>query len=452
MIERTVSADAPTTWWSRRSFRTQLLLIVGLGFVIRFLYLMFVTRDDRLWGDAYAYYWSGRLLAEGHGFIQPLPWVANHVRIESPDRPPGYFLFLGFWSLIGIKSWLAQRFFSIFLGLGSIYVAGLIGKEVAGRRVGLVAAFIAAVYPYFWIHDGMGMSETMTILTVSICLLLAYRYWREPSWQRAVWLGVSGGIGALTHPDTALTVALFGIAVVLLAKGQPWRRRAIDFTLVGATALLVLSPWVIRNMVVFDEPVYLSTGLDVTLAVTNCDETYHGEYRAFWYMECATRHTPPKGDLSVQAVYWRHLALDYVKDHKSEVPGIVAARVGRMWGLYRPFQQVRLNILEGHRTWISWTGLGFFYVLTPSAIAGLVLLRRRRIPIIPFLAPVFTVTFSAIITFGNTRYRAAAEITLAVCAAVAFVALWERWRPPVEPDEAPAPPPEEDRALVDAGV
>jgi 4-amino-4-deoxy-L-arabinose transferase-like glycosyltransferase len=440
------------SWWSRRSFRTQLLVIMGLGFLIRILYLMFVTRDDRLWGDAYAYYWSGRLLAEGHGFIQPLPWVANHVRIESPDRPPGYFLFLGFWSLIGIKSWLAQRFFSTLMGVGTIALVGLLGKEVSGKRVGLVSAFIAAVYPYFWIHDGMGMSETMTLFTVTLCLLTAYKYWKEPSWKRALWLGLAGGVGALTHPDTAMILALLGISVVILAKGEPWKRRIGHFVLVGAAGVLVISPWVVRNLVTFDEPVYLSTGLDITMAVTNCDQTYHGEYRAFWYMPCATDHTPPKGDLSVQAVYWRHLAFDYMKAHKSELPGIVAARVGRMWGLYRPAQQVRLNILEGHRTWISWMGLGFFYVLTPSAIAGLVLLRRRKVPIIPFLAPVFTVTFSAIITFGNTRYRAAAEITLAVCAAVAFVALWDRLRSgPVEPVEA-APPPEEDRALVDAGV
>jgi hypothetical protein len=213
----------------------------------------------------------------------------------------------------------------------------------------------------------------------------------------------------------------------------------------------VISPWVVRNLVTFDEPVYLSTGLDITMAVTNCDETYQGYWRAFWYMPCATRHTPPEGDLSVQAVYWRHLALDYMSAHKSELPGVIAARVGRMWGVYRPFQQVKLNILEGHRTWISWTGLGFFYVLTPSAIAGLVLLRRRKVPIVPLLAPVLTVTFSAIITFGNTRYRAAAELTLALGAAVAFVALVEHLQSrrvtPVE-----APPPEGDRALADAAV
>jgi hypothetical protein len=123
--------------------------------------------------------------------------------------------------------------------------------------------------------------------------------------------------------------------------------------------------------------------------------------------------------------------------HKGELPGIFAARVGRTWGLYRPIQQTRLDIIEGHEIWVSRVALAWYYVLAPSAIVGLVLLRRRKVPIIPLLAPMVVVTTSAIMTFGNTRYRAAAEISLVIGAAVAFVALVDhltaRSEPPVEP-------------------
>jgi 4-amino-4-deoxy-L-arabinose transferase-like glycosyltransferase len=433
-------------WWSSRSFRTKLLLVMALGLVVRLAYNLLVMRDHPLWGDAYAYYWSGRLLAEGHGFIQPLPFLHDGTIIHSPDRPPGYFLFLAFWSLLGLKGYLTQKLLTTLMGVATIGVAGLLGRQIAGERVGLLAAFLAALYPNFWLHDGMLMSETQTIFTVTLCLYLAYRYWQQPSWTAALWLGLVGGIGALTHPDTALILALLGLSVVLLAREETWRRRLAHFAIVGVAGVAVISPWVVRNLVQFEEPVFLSTGLDITMAVTNCDETYNGYYRAFWYMECATRHEPPEGDLSEQAVFWRELALDYMREHRDEVPGIMAMRVGRMWGLYRPFQQVELNRLEGHKTWISWTGLGWFYVLTPSAAAGLVLLRRRRVPILPFVAPVLTVTLAAILTFGNTRYRAGAEITLVVGAAVAWVAAVDRFRR----RQREEPPPEEERTLVDA--
>lgn len=440
------------TRWKGLSFTRKLFVAMALGLVVRFAYNLLVMRDHPLWGDAYAYYWSGRLLAEGEGFIQPLPFLHDGTIRHSPDRPPGYFLFLAFWSLLGLKGYLTQKLITAVMGTATVGVAGLLGKEVVGQRIGILAAFLAALYPNFWLHDGILMSETQTILTVALCLLMAFRYWKQPSWKRALALGLVGGVGTLTHPDTGLILALLGVSVALLAKGKPWKRRIRDFAIVGVAGVAVISPWVIRNLTQFEKPVFLSTGLDITMAVTNCDETYNGYYRAFWYMPCATRHTPPEGDLSEEALFWRELATDYISEHRDEVPGIVAMRVGRMWGLYRPFQQVQLNRLEGHKTWISWMALGWFYVLVPAAAAGLVLLRRRRVPIIPFLAPVVSVTLAAMLTFGNTRYRAAAEITLVVCAAVTFVTLWERWRSRPAGAAPAVEPPEEDRALADASV
>jgi hypothetical protein len=41
-------------------------------------------------------------------------------------------------------------------------------------------------------------------------------------------------------------------------------------------ALVTLAPWVVRNMVVFDHPVYMSSQFDPTLVVSNCDDVYYG--------------------------------------------------------------------------------------------------------------------------------------------------------------------------------
>jgi 4-amino-4-deoxy-L-arabinose transferase-like glycosyltransferase len=443
------------SWWRARSFRTKLLLITAVGLVLRVVYVVTLKRDDKLWGDAYAYYWSGRLLAEGHGFIQPLPWLVYHKVVQSPDRPPGYFAVLAFWSLIGLKGVLTQKILSaVFIGSASIYVAGRLGKEVAGERVGVVAALIAAFYPNFWLHDGMLMSESQTILTVTGCVLLAYLYWKRPSWKLAVALGALGGVAALTHPDSILIVAIMGFPLTLLARSEPWRRRVAHLLLIGVAGSLVLAPWVGRNLATFDKPVYLSTGLDVTMAVTNCDETYDGYFKAFWYMPCILETDPPKGDLSVQAEYYRHQAIDYMKDHKGRLPEIFALRVGRTWGLYRPIQQTKLDIIEGHEIWVSRVGLVTYYLLAPAALVGLYLLRRRKVTIIPLLAPMIVVTTSAIMTFGNTRYRAAAEISLVIAASVAFVALADRLRarPAVAPEPEPVADDDGDAVLADVGA
>ena len=41
---------------------------------------------------------------------------------------------------------------------------GLLGRELAGARAGLLAAALGAVYPYLWVNDGLILAETFATL------------------------------------------------------------------------------------------------------------------------------------------------------------------------------------------------------------------------------------------------------------------------------------------------
>ena len=45
---------------------------------------------------------------------------------------------------------------------------------------------IAAVYPNLWAPDGQLQAETLSMFATVAILLLAYRYWQQPSWRRLV--------------------------------------------------------------------------------------------------------------------------------------------------------------------------------------------------------------------------------------------------------------------------
>ncbi len=77
-------------------------------------------------------------------------------------------------------------------------------------------------------------------------------------------------------------------------------------------------------------------------------------------------------------------------------------------------------------------------MVLPFAILGLVVLRRRRIPIFPYLAIAASVTVTVAISFGITRYRAPVDAVLPVLAAVALDALWRRYRRRHAPGRDPA--------------
>jgi hypothetical protein len=68
--------------------------------------------------------------------------------------------------------------------------------------------------------------------------------------------------------------------------------------------------------------------------------------------------------------------------------------------------------------------------MLPFGLLGLVALWRRRVTIIPFVAIAISVTLTAAVSFGITRYRVGADVALCIAAAVGIDAVirWFRHR------------------------
>jgi uncharacterized membrane protein YfcA len=64
--------------------------------------------------------------------------------------------------------------------------------------------------------------------------------------------------------------------------------------------------------------------------------------------------------------------------------------------------------------WIQY----FYFGMLPTAVAGVVVLWRRRAPLWPMLALVAMVVITVAGTLGSTRYRVPADIGIAMLAAV----------------------------------
>ena len=153
---------------------------------------------------------------------------------------------------------------------------------------------------------------------------------------------------------------------------------------------------------------------------SNCDAVYHGEYIGLWNFNCYG--SAPGGDESQEALAYRDRGFDYVRDNADRLPLVMAVRFLRVWDFYKPGQQAVYETLEGRSETASRIGLAFFYPLLVLAVAGAVLLRRRRAPLWPLLAFPVMVSLTAIFVYGVTRFRFAAEPALCVLAAVAVAA------------------------------
>ena len=440
-----------------RSFARWVALIAAIGLLGRVAYVLLLTRHATVWGDAYFYHESSNLIASGKGFINPIDWIENHVRIQAADHPPLYLVYLAGWSWLGVTSTTGHLLVSTLLGAATIAVTAYAGKEIAGPRVGLIAAVLVCVYPNVWAPDGMLLSETMAILTVALTMLLAYRFWHHPSLARAAWMGLAVGLAALSRSELILLSVLVIVPLVLLVRSVALRRRIGWIAAAAAVCLATLAPWVGFNMSRFDHPVYLSAGYEITLSTATCDLTWYGEFTGYWNIQCPIQVLQRHGvdssgaDQSELAKLFRNDSIDYIRNHEKRLPYVVLARWGRITGLYNPLQQTNLDHFpEGRNLGVARAALAGWYVIAPLAIGGALVLRRRRIPVFPLLAPPIVVFIAVTITFATTRYRASAEGALCLLAAVgvdALIGMYERLRD--DPEDAP-PVDEPERELVSA--
>jgi 4-amino-4-deoxy-L-arabinose transferase-like glycosyltransferase len=419
-------------------WRWALWLIIGVGLAIR---LGAVLSRPHLVaaGDPGEYWGQANLLAQGKGFIEPVVYAGSHHRhvAQTAKLPPLYTMLLALCSLVGFKSFLAHRVWSAILGATAMPLAALVGRDLSGRRAGLIAAAAVAVYPNLWIPDMLGMSETITPVLVLLVLWAAYRMWRQPGWRAAILLGVAIGFAALGR-DELLLLAPVVLLPLALGPTEGWRRRPwADWRprllrLVAgllATAA-VIAPWVGYNLSRFHDPVFISDRFGATLADANCNASWHGPLAGYWKLTCGDAAVAGvHGDESVQDAAAQRVGLRYLGDHLGGLPRVEWERLGRTFGFYRPFEQINLDVfLEGRPKLWAWVGLGMYYALLPLAVAGAVLLRRRRIIIFPLISVGVVPVAATLVTYGQTRFRVPLEPVLILLAAVTVDALIGRWR------------------------
>jgi 4-amino-4-deoxy-L-arabinose transferase-like glycosyltransferase len=402
-----------------RFWRVLLLIVLG-ALALRVGYVALAKHDEPRRGDQIFYNVQANQLARGEGFTDPRDGS------ETAQHPPLTALALAPTSWVaerfdeGGEHTLAQRFTMAVLGVGVVVLIALIGRRVAGARAGLIAAGIAAVAPNLWMNDGLVMSETLAALAVALAILLAYRFWDVPTWSNAAWIGAAIGLAVLARAELGLLLVVMVLPLALFLHERRVGARLGLAVVAALTTLLVVSPWLVLNLTRFDEPVLFSTNDGLTLCGANSPGAYGGVGTGLWDPSACARSDPVVEGEDAGAVSnrLRRQGLEYLGDHLDRVPVVALTRVARVWSLYAPGYMAEYNEGEGREQWASWFGFVAFWVTVPFAVAGGVVLRRRRVPLTPLVAQFVMVTVTAVAIYGLVRFRVPAEVALVVLAAV----------------------------------
>jgi hypothetical protein len=247
---------------------------------------------------------------------------------------------------------------------------------------------------------------------------------------------VLAGIGVLTRANAAVLLLPLALAVWTARRHLSVRSLAAPAALVAVAVATVL-PWTIRNAVVLDAFVPVSTQLGSAMAGTYNDEARRdGDNPWSWrsidrvaaYEDLAARVSKiPEVELEQEV---RRRALAYIRGRP-----VAVAEVG-FWNTIRMFELAGLQRARETSATISigpgWAVAGVlcFWIFALLAVAGAWTARARATPFFVWLVPLLFAGSVVFLTLETPRYRTAVDPFVVLLAALAVTALIERRRRP----------------------
>jgi 4-amino-4-deoxy-L-arabinose transferase-like glycosyltransferase len=395
-----------------RRFYVALGGLAALGLAVRIAFALAASFDAAPGpNDPYNYHLLGRFLAEGDGYIRAFDRL-DGAHLPTAEFPPVFPSLIAVLHLLGIRSVSGQELALSVLGTVTVILIGLVAREVAGQRAGLIAAGIAVAYPMLLLPDATLQSEGLMAALVAAALFLALRAHDR---RLLILLGVVIGLATLTRSEGLLLLPL----MVWPAVRSP---RAVLLATLPVLALVGM--WTARNAVRLDHLVPLSNNTGTLVAGANCRDSWHGKHEGLWLFSCTTTIDTDGLDETERTRRYVRTGIEYIGDHPARLPKIVAVRELRLFGLWSPRNQLDWEALEGRNRTALWVGWVVYLVVLPLAVAGALLGRRRRLRISPLLGCVAAVALLAAATYGHQRFRITAEPALLVLAGVALDAGW----------------------------
>jgi hypothetical protein len=264
--------------------RTTLILLAAIlvvGFGLRAYVVVDPVANPA--DDSHAYYAISKALYEEGSFGGP------EFRDSSDWSPGAPFLYAAAYYATGGAREGAARIVEALLGMATILVVFALGWRLGGRAygrwVGLFAAVAVAVYPPFIHTTGELMSEPPAMLTLPAAILAFL--WAGDRGQPWAWLvpGALFGLTAMFRPEYLLVGAAFVVLAAIrawrpsgtdrvvrygrsaTARNHGWRRGLAAAAVLLVAVVLPILPWTIRNLVVLDRLVPISTGSGKALYV-----------------------------------------------------------------------------------------------------------------------------------------------------------------------------------------
>lgn len=341
---------------------------------------------------------------------------------------PGYPSFLAFAMLISREVlWLS--FVNVVLSTLACLLVYMVTREVAnGDGIPVVAAGVCALTPGLILYAPVLGTEQLFIVLFLIAVLLTMRI-RGPSPWLGIGAGVVAGLAALTRGEMLFYLPVLLAFIWFTAGIDSISHRMRQCALLLAGVAIVVVPWAVRNAVVVDAGLSLSTvgGMNFFFG-----------HRAGGYGFTTDVPWPLGDDIGANRIGWKE-GLAYVRERPIAL--LESARDGTyawlespeyalIWSTSTPDEHEFL--VWSHR-YIRFEGLIRRVLIISSALslslaaAAFIAWRRWSVDLRILAAGVVSLNWlgHAVLFFGHPRFRYTVDTIATILVAITLVTLWK---------------------------
>ena len=313
-----------------------------------------------------------RSLVEGHGFGSP--FASDQ---PSAIMPPVYPLIVSvFFRVFGVHTALsivAIHLFDCLINALACIPIFLLARRSFGERAGWWAAWGWAYFPY-GIYFSAAWAWSTHLLLLCLCWLLYLSQELEESSRLRLWggFGTLAGFAGLTEPSV-LVVVPFLLVLAAFRLARAGKRWLLPGTIASLALAATISPWLIRNAVVFHRfiPMRDSMGLELWMG-NNGDNVRWTSDELHPLHDMKELAAYDKGELAYMDDKAQQ-ALAYIQAHPDWYAWMCVRRAVYLWTGYWSFKP---EYLAQEPT--DPENIPFATGMTLLSIAGLVRLWRRN--------------------------------------------------------------------------
>lgn len=417
-----------------------LCVIVAIGFMVRIFALM--NLDTTIYTDFLL--WDERIY---HTWAQEIAEGAFQSKSVYEFAPLPAYIMAGIYWLFSPNAFYV-RILNIICGALTCFVVYLTGKELAGRKVGILACILACLYKPFIFYSIVPLKESLGLLLFALMAYLLIKVINPVSGEKEnnpketgyiIWIGLLGLVTGLllnVRPNVLVLIPVIILSVLWYGYRDKfsWKYLTGIATVYFIGFSIAIAPFVIRNYVVAGKLALTTSQSGFNLFIANNVQNPDPYYRPVPFASSspfeqgiqftveASRRTGNKLTSQEASDYW---SAETVKQAVAN-PSVFAKKAGeKLLVVFNSFEACDHYDINFVSNFAKFFKIPFpvFWMIFPLAVLGMVIgWKNRRSKALIIILSLYCATL--VIFFTNGRYRLAIMSVMIPFAAMGIAQLY----------------------------